>query len=320
MLAVLTGCVLLAGCQEVSGDSPPNSGRPPTLFGGKGDMYVDPAGPAARWVAAHPESPDRDTIAKSIASRPAARLVTAPRAQLRGDLVSYLDGATAANEQPFLLADADSAVRCSPSPHDDRQTRLSTYREWFTELGTLIGTRSALVVVKAGRSARPGCGARIGETERIEIAKASVEQLHRSPHVLVFLDVTDLAGTSPPAAATFATSVGLGNLTGLALDVGGYQPETSAKEIRMILNRTAPHNRIFILTDSSRNGAQTDTTCNPPGAQLGTGESVGDDPANTQQLWLTTPGISDGPCGLAPDSTRGEFVPRLALALIPREK
>jgi hypothetical protein len=35
-----------------------------------------------------------------------------------------------------------------------------------------------------------------------------------------------------------------------------------------------------------------------------------------QRMWITTPGVSDGDCGIAPGTAPGQFVPELAHRLI----
>jgi endoglucanase len=89
-----------------------------------------------------------------------------------------------------------------------------------------------------------------------------------------------------------------------------------ARKLYDAISATTGRSDYFLLADSSRNGAAVTGTCNPVGAKIGPASALSDQPGALQQAWLTVPGVSDGPCGAAPTSRAGEFVPDLALQMI----
>ncbi|EME52445.1 cellulase [Amycolatopsis decaplanina DSM 44594] len=123
--------------------------------------------------------------------------------------------------------------------------------------------------------------------------------------------------TSPAAAAETVASAGR-DVDGFAVNVRGYadEPTATAKAsaIRDHLLAATGRNDYLMVADSSRSGAPTSGDCNPAGARVGQDQILRPERDKLQLLWLTTPGISDGPCGEAPASRAGEFVPALAYA------
>ncbi|MEV8615268.1 glycoside hydrolase family 6 protein [Amycolatopsis sp. NPDC051373] len=134
----------------------------------------------------------------------------------------------------------------------------------------------------------------------------------------VLLDVSDAA--SPEVAAQRVAASGP-DVDGFTTNVGGYAPERVAIAISRAISRAlaaiAGKRDYTAVIDSSRNGKPVSGAGNPAGARIGSYEVLSDDGA-PQQLWLTVPGISDGPCGTAPSSRAGDFGPDLAAALARR--
>ncbi|MFI5610226.1 glycoside hydrolase family 6 protein [Amycolatopsis sp. NPDC051903] len=211
---------------------------------------------------------------------------------------AIVSAAASANELPVLLADAGRGGACA-----------SGYARWFGELANAIGGARALVVVHTG----PDCPA------APHVVADSVPALARASHARVLLDVG--AAPSPAAAANLAAAGGP-DVDGVALNVGGYAPDNTATATAQAIQR-ALHTRTgrdgcLTVIDSSRNGAAVSGACNPAGARVGLSLELPFDLTQPHQLWLTTPGLSDGPCGTAPASRAGEFTPDLALALAKR--
>lgn len=285
-LALLPVFALLAACGPEAGDPvPPSTAVPFPLLDGFADFYADPAGPAATWVRSAPPGPRRDAIDTAIARIPAARRVTDP-----GDAGPFVRAAGAAKRKPVLLADA-SGVCTSEA-----------YHRWFAALAGGIGGLPAVVVVRTCHDGRPA-------------ALADAVHTLRAPATNLLLDVSDVA--APDDAARLLADADVREAAGFALNVGGYAPDArltaTASTILTRLAASTGRTDYLPLFDTSRNGADVTGGCNPAGAKTGAWERI-DGAGKPQGLWLTTPGISDGPCGTAPRSRRSEFDPDLAAA------
>lgn len=265
-------------------------------------MYVDLEGPAAQWVETNSLTPGVDQIRRRIADRPAARQVAAPIADVRNQVRDYVDAAAERDRQPVLVVDVFASVGCAGTG----------YPEWFEELAQGIGSRQALVVLRDG-----DCGDEELQTRAMSDGVARLRG--NSPHALVFLDATRIAD-DPRRAATTLTTWSVRDVTGVAINIGGYQTTTETDRVgaalQAALKTATGRDDMYVLADSSRNGAAVTGDCNPTGARLGSYLVLSDDPTTVQYLWLTTPGTSDGACGIAPHSTRGQLVPEIATALL----
>ncbi|MEU4670764.1 glycoside hydrolase family 6 protein [Amycolatopsis sp. NPDC023774] len=285
--------VLLAACGPTAkAIDPPQPGQPPyALLAGAEDFYVNPDNPAAKWVRTAPPGPRTDAIRTRIATRPAATLIAEPAATAPERVRAVVTAAAAVRKLPILLLDADRAGACA-----DGGAR------WFGEVARGLRDDRALVVVR-GRHCEAGDAA---------------HALAAAAHATVLLDVSDAA--SPEIAAQRVAASGP-DVDGFATDVGGYTPERAAlatsRAISRALAASTGKRDYTAVIDSSRNAEPVSGACNPAGARIGSYESLSDDGA-PQQLWLTVPGISDGPCGSASSSRAGDFVPDLAAALAQR--
>ncbi|MFF4595606.1 hypothetical protein [Amycolatopsis sp. NPDC001319] len=285
--------VLLAACGPTAKAIDPlqPGWAPSALLAGAGGFYVNPDNPAANWVRTAPPGPRTDSIRARIATRPAATLIAEPAATASSHVRAVVTAAAAVRRQPILLLDADRAGACADGGAG-----------WFGEVARGLGDDRALVVVR-GRECRPG---------------AAAHALAAAAHTTVLLDVSD--APSPDVAAQ-RVAVGGPDVDGFATNVGGYAPErvalATSRAIGQALAASTGKREYLAVIESSRNGRPVSGACNPAGARIGLYESLSADGA-PQQLWLTTPGISDGPCGTAPAGRAGDFVPDLAAALAQR--
>jgi endoglucanase len=107
---------------------------------------------------------------------------------------------------------------------------------------------------------------------------------------------------------------GVRNVRGFSVNVSNYYTTTQsinyAASVRSYLGYAAP----FVI-DTSRNGnGSNGQWCNPAGRRLGLTARVGG--GAEMLLWVKTPGVSDGPCGIAPTTPAGVFNPAIAIRLI----
>jgi endoglucanase len=277
------------------------------LQGGAPDVYVDPDNPAAQWLQVNPASPLTKTVRERIASRPAAHRTISPTDGVFAEVTKYVTGARQQNRQRVIIADSDQITGCGAEPEP-------AYQAWFAEFARALGDGKPLVVIDAVHDPKPSCAAAANPDTRVRILEQAVRTIRATtPQALVFLNATDSTTTAQVVSAAR-------DATGLAINVGKYASEqdtdVEGDRLRQSLRATTGRSDQFILVDSSRNDGEVRGDCNPDGAKVGSYISLGDDSGRNQSLWLTTPGVSDGPCGIAPTSQRGQFVPELAAALL----
>ncbi|MEV4600726.1 glycoside hydrolase family 6 protein [Amycolatopsis sp. NPDC049253] len=281
--------VLPAACGPTANAiDPPHPGQPPSaLLAGMDGFSVNPDNPAAKWVRTAPPGPRTDSIRTRIATRPAGHADRGARGHRRRASPGRGDRGRGG-------ADAAGPAARRGSGRCVRGRGCALVRRG----GAGLGDDRALVVVR-GRHCETGDAAHA-------LAAA---------HTTVLLDVSD--AVSPEVAARRVAASGP-DVDGFATDVGGYTPErvgiATSRAISRVLAASTGKRDYLAVIDSSRNAEPVSGACNPAGARIGLYESLSGDGA-PQQLWLTVPGISDGPCGIAPASRAGDFDPDLAAAL-----
>jgi endoglucanase len=296
---LLVLALLLAGCITPP-PSEPVSPRDLRILDGRQRLYNDPGSAAAAWGRAHPDEPGAHTIAASYA----ARWFTSAEPDLTEHVQAYVTAAAAAQAMPLLVA---SFGQC---PRPDAAGLVDAF-------GRGIGEQKAIVVLEPGLLGSP-CGADQTVTGYLETAVDSLRG--DAPNALVLVDAT--ADAVPPAElARRLAAAGLADADGFTLNVGGYVPGPkvvagTAKPIRAAAEKLTGRSDYLVLGDSSRNGTTVESSCNPAGATLGPITGFSNRQGAYQEAWITLPGTSDGPCGIAPESRKGDFVPALAVALV----
>ncbi|WP_206793403.1 glycoside hydrolase family 6 protein [Amycolatopsis sp. MtRt-6] len=308
----LVTTVLLAVAALAAGCVTPPPGEPgpaPDLrvLDGLAQVYPDPGNAALTWARAHPGAPDAGLIERTIGVRPSARWFTAAETDLTTRVRAYVTAAADARMMPLLVASFAGAEEACPRPG------AAGLVDAFARG---IGDRKAIVVLEPGLLGSR-CGTDPAVTGYLAAAVDSLRGL--APDARTLLDATS-AAVPPDALAQRLAAAGLARADGFSLNVGGYAPGAElaagrAQQIRSAVQSLTGRGDYTAFADSARNGAPVTSACNPAGAKLGPSASFTNQPAGLQQAWITLPGTSDGPCGTAPGSAKGEFVPALAAAL-----
>ncbi|MER6671371.1 glycoside hydrolase family 6 protein [Amycolatopsis japonica] len=267
---------------------------PVPILGSARDFRVDEDNPAAVWVRSAPTGPEADVIRDRIASRPAAQVVRTAE-----QVKQAVRRAGATNTMSIFTIAPDQPEACGMG-----------HRAWLDGIAAGIAGAPALVVIRVAK----GCSV---TESRQQLFLSAAETLGALARTVVLLDVSDAISAS--AAAEMIASAGRA-VDGFAVNVRGYADEAAATAtangVRDRLLAATGRNDYLMVADSSRNGAPTNGGCNPSGAQVGQNQVLRPERDKLQLLWLTTPGVSDGPCGEAPTSHVGEFVPALAYTLV----
>ncbi|WP_037807416.1 MULTISPECIES: glycoside hydrolase family 6 protein [unclassified Amycolatopsis] len=297
LLAVL---LLAGGCVDLPGEAgPPPASR---LLAGTFQLARDPESPAAVWTRqnAGGKSPAFEPIERDVAYIPVAHRFTAADENLSQHVHDFVTQAATQRWMPMLVAAFTESGACPA----ERSPAVS-------DLAHGLGDSKAIVVLEPRL-----LGGKCADTTAVtRYLNASVRQLRaESLNAFVFLDVS--AGGTVEEQRARLISAGVAQAAGVTFGVGGYTPAAQlagpARKLHDALAAATGRSDYFLLADSSRNAAAVTGTCNPAGARLGPASVLSDQPGALQQAWLTVPGVSDGPCGAAPASQAGEFVPDLA--------
>ncbi|WP_260609833.1 glycoside hydrolase family 6 protein [Streptomyces sp. WAC06614] len=330
---LVPAAVLLAltACSAAPGPpAPPRGGAAaaaadPAAAAPEAPFWVDPAGPAARQVAAWEDQGRTGDaqVLRRISERPTA--LWAPAGDPGPEVRRAVRGAAAAKRTVVLTVHQLPHRDCGARPRTGGAADAAAYRRWLDAFADAVGDARALVVLEPGAVPQllsDGCLTPGRREERVRLLSAAVDRLGRNRNTKVYLDAGDPApGRDVKELAAALERAGLARADGFALNVRGFRTDTEAREFGTRLSK-ATGGRHYVV-DTGRNGAgplpgdPARTSCNPPGRALGTPptDRTGD-PLADAYLWIAHPGDSDGPCHGGPPT--GTFWPSYALGLARR--
>lgn len=309
--------LLLTGCGTLP-DPVPAPYNP--LLSDTNGPFVDPNSVVAQWVRANPNHPLRAEIEQNIASQPVARWMVGSLEQVEVETDSYVTAASKANRMPIVVADQLPGPRCAPE-HPGLPD-AQTYRAWVTNLAAGIAGRSAIVILEPNSLQFLDCLSPPQQQARFALLRDAVTTLTGGPlKAAVLLGGGDGRSVPAPTMAQRLQSAGIDLVPGFAVNVGSHNTNQDARAygsaLRDELERLTGRRDYYMAFDTSRNGnGPRPVACNPAGAKLGRTTQLGGSVRDGQPMWITTPGVSDGDCGIAPGTVPGQFVPELAHRLI----
>ncbi|MER7248258.1 glycoside hydrolase family 6 protein [Kribbella sp. NPDC000426] len=293
-------------------------GRPePGLAEATGDplkltdgFYVDPASAAAAYVRRHPEDTE---LASKIAGQASARWFGVWSGDVKAAVATYTMAADRAGKLPVLVADNLPGGPCGVGGGAASE---AAYRAWIGGLSDGIGVRPAVVVLEPDALARLDCFPPAEWDGRIAMLKYAVGLLAaKNVNTWVYLDAGNVASGDPKEMARRLRLADVGKVRGFALNTANYYTTAQSVTRGTAILQALGGGSHFIV-DTSRNGnGSNGSSCNPPARKLGTAPVEAASPVDLQ-LWLRTPGESDGPCGLTPTLPVRTFSAVLAHHLI----
>lgn len=148
--------------------------------------------------------------------------------------------------------------------------------------------------------------------ERIELIKYAIRSLKKNPNAKVFLDGTHSGWLHPRDLASRLIQLGVENADGFASNVSNRM--LSDKEIAHCeeVIKMLPAGKTYII-DTSRNAIQHTEWCNPAPEGLGDLTLTLSAPHLYANLWLKSPGESDGYCGGSPVPAGGVWLDRVLM-------
>jgi endoglucanase len=286
---------------------PDATGDPRELTSG---FYVDPGSAAAAYVRRHPEDTE---LASKIAGQASARWFGTWSGDVKAAATAYAMAADRAGKLPVLVADNLPGGPCGVG---GGAATAAAYRAWIAGLSDGIGVRPAVVVLEPDALARLDCFPPAEWDGRIAMLKYAVGLLAvRNPNTWVYLDAGNVASGDAKEIARRLRLADVGKVRGFALNIANYFTTAESVSRGTAILEALGGGSHFVI-DTSRNGNGSDgSSCNPPARKLGTPPAKSTSPVDLN-LWLRTPGESDGPCGLTPTLPVRTFSPVLAHHLI----
>jgi len=304
--------LLAAGLLTLGGPPTPGlaaaTGNPLKLTSG---LYVDPDSSAASYVQRHPDATE---IKSKIADQAGARWFGSTSGDIKQVVTAYTTAADKADKLPVLVA-ADIPGRECGGRWGPGAESPAAYRSWISQFADGIGDRPAIVVIEPDALARLDCLPRQERPARIALLKYAANQFAtKNLNTWAYLDAGTANTLETKEMARRLRLVDIGKVRGFALNTSNYfTTEQSAARGNAIKAALGGAGEFVVDTSRNGNGSNGDW-CNPTARKLGTTPRAGT-PADLL-LWLTTPGTSDGPCGLTPAVPLGTFSPVLATHLI----
>jgi endoglucanase len=194
------------------------------------------------------------------------------------------------------------------------------YRSWIGSFAAAIGSTKAVVILEPDALANSSCLSASDLQTRLSLISGAVDTFKNTSSALVYIDAGHSGWVDPSIIAEKLKQANIARADGFSLNVSNFQASSDTITYGTLISQ-ATGNKHFVI-DTSRNGLGADLSnawCNPSGKAIGvkpttaTGNSLVD-----ADLWIKTPGESDGNCNGGPNA--GEWWPEYALNLVNNSK
>lgn len=277
-------------------------------------FYVNPNSSPAAWAANNAGDARAARIQSAIGSRSIARWF-GNDANIGTTVASYVGAADSHDKLPVLVAYNIPGRDACGGHSGGGAGSVGAYRTWIATLAAGIGTKPAVVVIEPDALGDFSCMTDAAVQERLGMLRYATEQLAaKAPNTWAYLDGGNAGWVAAATMASRLDSAGVRNVRGFALNVSNYYTTSQSVSYAGSVNAALGYTAKFVV-DTSRNGnGSNGVWCNPAGRKLGAPAQVGG--GAEMLLWVKTPGNSDGACGIAPNTTAGQFSPEIAIRLI----
>ena len=278
-------------------------------------FYVNPDSAPAVWVRNNPNDSRAAAIQSAIAGRPIARWF-GDDPNIGATVGSYVGAAASHNLLPVLVAYNMPDRDICGGQSSGGAGSVGAYETWISGFAAGIGTKPAVVVIEPDALADISCMTSSSMiSDRLSmLAFASRMFQQKAPNAYAYLDAGHTGWIAAGTMAGWLNSAGVHNIRGFALNVSNFYSTSSSVSYANSVNAGLGYAAKFVV-DTSRNGnGSNGEWCNPAGRKLGTPPQNGG--GAEMLLWVKTPGVSDGKCGVAPTIAAGQFSPDLAVRLI----
>jgi cellulase/cellobiase CelA1 len=277
-------------------------------------FYVNPSSAPATWVASHPSDSRASEINASIASKPIAKWF-GNDANIGSSVAGYVAAADSHGKLPVLVAyDLPGRDACGGESGGGAGS-LGAYKTWISSFAAGVGAHPAVVVIEPDALGDFDCmsGAQIADRNTM-LTYATQMFAQKAPNTYTYLDGGNAGWVAASTMASRLKAAGVGNIRGFSVNVSNYYTTGQSVSYANSVNSGLGGGAKFVIdTSRNANGSNGDW-CNPAGRKLGVTPQTGG--GAEMLLWIKTPGVSDGQCGIAPTVPAGTFSPDIATRLI----
>ncbi|MFC3452725.1 glycoside hydrolase family 6 protein [Amycolatopsis speibonae] len=277
-------------------------------------FYVNPNSAPAQWVAANPGDSRAAKINASIATNPIARWF-GNDGDIGSTVADYAGAADSHDLLPVLVAYNLPGRDACGGESAGGAGSVSAYKTWISGFAAGVGTHPAVVIIEPDALGDFDCmtDAQIADRNTMLVYATQMFQ-QKAPNTYAYLDGGHTNWVDAPIMASRLSAAGVGNVRGFSVNVSNFYTTSSSVGYANSVNSSLGGGAKFVV-DTSRNGnGSNGEWCNPAGRKLGVTAQTGG--GAELLLWVKTPGVSDGKCGIAPTVPAGTFSPDLAVRLI----
>ena len=274
-------------------------------------LYVDPDSTAAAMAAQQEPESTKAAAFERLASTPSA-IWLVPEEHPTSEITTYLSGVVSAAEArdllPVFVVYGIPGRDCGNASAGGLSE--AEYPDWVSAVAAGLGDSESIVILEPDSLAlAEECG---NTADRVDQLQTAITRLDDSGAV-VYLDGGHSNWHPAAQMAPLLKSAGIDRVRGFATNVSNFN--TTADERSYASRLSSLTGGAHFVIDSSRNGnGSNGEWCNPSGRALGDYPNLDDsDSAFDANLWIKTPGESDGPCNGGPAA--GEWWDAGALAL-----
>lgn len=283
-------------------------------------FYVNPSSAPAVWVAANPNDSRTASIRSSISTKSIARWF-GPSSSIGTQVGGYVGAADNADTLPILVAYALPGRDACGGHSGGGAGTPEAYRTWISAFASSIGSRPAVVVIEPDSLADFDCMDSAAIATRNSLLVFATQQFRdRAPNTYAYLDGGNAGWIAASTMAYRLHNAGVANIRGFSINVSNFyttsQSVSYGNSINSYLSADRGYTRRYVIDTSRNANGHNGQWCNPAGRRLGVTAQTGGGGSSDMLLWIKTPGVSDGPCGVAPSTPAGTFNPDLAIRLI----
>lgn len=291
--------------------------RDNTLLQGLRGAFVDPDNPGLAWAADHSSDPRADRLEGTLRDQPVGIWIN-KKPELAATQVSQVAQAAAkARRIPFFVADKLAGSNCETQTA--KPPVESEYLSWISAFQAGLRDKPAVIVLEPHALTGWTCLAAAQKVSRLTLIRQAIRALDNSPHLTILIGIASAEQGEILSLVPQLEELGLRDIDGIAVNVSGYVTTANASKAAVYLRSQLKisDRGLQLVVDTGRSGSEiSGVSCNPGDARVGQREFLTGDTSRVKTIWLTAPGVSDGPCGEASKTARGDFDPGLAIQML----
>ncbi|WP_326948159.1 glycoside hydrolase family 6 protein [Amycolatopsis sp. NBC_01307] len=290
---------------------PANAASPLDLTSG---FYVNTGSAPAQWVASHSSDSRASKINAAIASKPIAKWFGNDSA-IGTSVASYVSAADSHDKLPVLVAYNLPGRDACGGESGGGAGSLGAYKTWISSFAAGVGTHPAVVIIEPDALGDFDCMSSAQIADRNTMLTYATQMFkQKAPNTYAYLDGGNAGWVAAATMASRLKAAGVANVRGFSVNVSNYYTTSQSISYANSVKSGVGGSAQFVIDTSRNANGSNGNWCNPAGRKLGVTAQAGG--GAEMLLWVKTPGVSDGECGIAPTVPAGTFSPDIAVRLI----